>query len=159
MVLAVLSPISYAEADPSQIKCAADNIYWEARNQPVKGMIAVAWVVRNRVFDKRFPDNYCDVIKEGPIRASWKNPDIMYPIRNRCQFSWFCDGKDDEIPAGDYFIYEIAHAIAFKVYYHTTLPDFSQGATHYHADYVRPSWADTKTLVTVIGNHLFYIWN
>ena len=158
MALAVLSPISYAEADPAQIKCAADNIYWEARNQPIKGMIAVAWVVRNRVYDNRFPDNYCDVIYEGPQRASWKNPDMMYPIRHRCQFSWYCDGKADKIPTDDYFIYEIAHNIAFKVYY-GMLSDFSQGATHYHADYVRPRWAEKNQLITVIGNHLFYEWN
>ncbi len=158
MALIVLSPISYAEADPNSIRCLADNVYWEARNQSVKGMIAVAWVVRNRVKDDRFPDDYCKVIYEGPQRPSWKNPNILYPIRHKCQFSWYCDGKADDIPNSDQFIYDIAHAVAFKVYY-GHLGDFSQGATHYHADYVRPSWADTKTLDTVVGNHLFYIWD
>ena len=71
MALIVLSPISYAEADPNSIRCLADNVYWEARNQSVKGMIAVAWVVRNRVKDDRFPDDYCKVIYEGPQRPNY----------------------------------------------------------------------------------------
>ena len=86
------------------INCMALNIYHEAKNQSVTGQIAVGLVVINRVKDNRFPDTICDVIMQGPIRESWKtkkNPDLndeermYYPIRNRCQFSWYCDGKDD----------------------------------------------------------------
>ena len=58
--LSFCSPQSYALSSPyegtahQQIVCLADNIYWEARNQPVKGMFAVAFVVDNRVSDDRF---------------------------------------------------------------------------------------------------------
>ena len=63
-----------------QIICLADNIYWEARNQPVRGMFAVAYVVDNRVSDKRYPDTYCEVIKQGPTRPSWKDKTILFPV-------------------------------------------------------------------------------
>ena len=82
-----------------QIICLADNIYWEARNQPVKGMWAVALVTDNRVEDPRFPNNHCEVIKQGPTSKWWfKKHGKVVPIRHRCQFSWYCDGKSDEIP-------------------------------------------------------------
>jgi len=30
------------------------------------------------------------------------------------------------------------------------------GATHFHANYVRPSWSREKTRVAHIGRHVFY---
>ena len=38
------------------------------------------------------------------------------------------------------------------------LLDITDGATHYHADYVRPSWAKTKTKTIEIEDHIFYRW-
>ena len=42
--------------------------------------------------------------------------------------------------------------------YNGHLDDLVEGATHYHAHYVNPSWADTKTYVTRIDDHIFYRW-
>jgi len=36
--------------------------------------------------------------------------------------------------------------------------DVTQGATHYHADYVSPAWAKTKTKTIEIEDHIFYRW-
>ena len=36
--------------------------------------------------------------------------------------------------------------------------DVTEGATHYHATYVRPSWAKTKKRTTRIEKHIFYRW-
>ena len=36
--------------------------------------------------------------------------------------------------------------------------DITDGATHYHADYVKPSWAKTKTKTVEIQDHIFYRW-
>jgi N-acetylmuramoyl-L-alanine amidase len=141
----------------SEQQCLADNIYWEARNQTGKGMIGVAFVTLNRVNDNRFPHSYCEVIKQGPERPSWKNKDNMVPLRHRCQFSWYCDGKSDNVPTADNDIYEFARSIAFKVY-HGHLTDFTNGATHYHADYVKPAWASSKTKTLKIDQHIFYRW-
>ena len=91
-------------ADESAIDCLTKNIYFEAKNQSIAGQLAVALVVINRVKDKRFPKTICDVIYEGPTYESWKTrqiPDLpkesrkYYPRRDRCQFSWYCDGKSD----------------------------------------------------------------
>ena len=42
-----------------QAKCLADNMYFEARNQSWRGIIAVGMVTLNRVSDHRFPDILC----------------------------------------------------------------------------------------------------
>ena len=74
------------------LMCLALNVYHEAKNQSLIGQIAVAQVVMNRVKDERYPNTVCEVVEQGPT-YSWK-PD--YPVRNRCQFSWYCDGKSDK---------------------------------------------------------------
>ena len=144
-------------SDYSEQKCLADNIYWEARNQEVKGMIAVALTTRNRVNDNRFPHSYCEVVQQGPTKQSWKNTDTLIPVKHRCQFSWYCDGKSDNIPDYDLDVYEFARTIAFKIY-NGYFDDFTVGATHYHADYVNPEWASSKTQTIVIDEHIFYRW-
>ena len=75
--------------------CLALNTYHEAKNQSTIGQIATAQVVMNRVEDDRFPNTVCEVVKQGPTRPSWEDPEKEYPIRHRCQFSWYCDGKSD----------------------------------------------------------------
>lgn len=144
-------------SDKSEQKCIADNIYWEARNQTPIGMIAVGLVTRNRVADKRFPHSYCEVIHQGPTRPSWRDDNVRIPVRNKCHFSWYCDGKSDDIPKYDRVIYELARTIAFKIYW-GEFEDITYGATHYHAYYVEPDWAVTKTATLQIGDHIFYRW-
>ena len=34
--------------------------------------------------------------------------------------------------------------------------DITLGATHYHANYVKPIWAQKLTLTTQFGRHIFY---
>ena len=68
----------------------------------------------------------------------------MIPIRHKCQFSWFCDGKSD-VPADKDTYNEIYLFTTGLVSGRLSLLDITDGATHYHADYVSPSWAKTKT--------------
>ncbi len=82
------------------------------------------------------------------------NPSI--PIRNKCQFSWYCDGKSDK--PRDEHAWDKAMLVAHGVYY-GNLDDFVEGATHYHAHYVLPSWASSKTYITRIDDHIFYRWD
>ena len=77
------------EYDRQEISCLADNMYWEARNQSTKGLIAVGYVTMNRVADHRYPYTVCEVVEQGPVRESWKTKGVYYPIKNRCQFSWY----------------------------------------------------------------------
>ena len=133
------------------LTCLALNVYHESKNQSLIGQIAVAQVTMNRVRDERYPDNVCDVVKQG-LTYKW-NPSI--PIRNKCQFSWYCDGKSDK--PRDEHAWDKAMLVAHGVYY-GNLDDFVEGATHYHADYVSPSWAKTKTKTVEIEDHIFYRW-
>lgn len=131
--------------------CLATNIYWEARNQSTIGQVAVAQVVMNRVADDRFPNTVCEVVTQGQT-YSWK-PEL--PIKNRCQFSWYCDGKSDE--PKDKEAWEKALLMASGVYLNK-LNDFVDGATHYHANYVLPDWSESKQYVVRIDDHVFYRW-
>jgi hypothetical protein len=141
-----------------EITCLAQNIYWEARNQSVLGQYAVAYVTINRVNDTRFPNTICEVVQQGPKRKSWKFPFNLVPIKNRCHFSWFCDGLSDEWPDYDVLAINLAYDIAYDVI-HQNQFDVTLGATHYHADYVQPDWAETKEKTVEIDDHIFYKWN
>ena len=134
------------------ILCLALNVYHEAKNQPFIGQVAVAQVVMNRVYDERYPDTVCEVVEQGPT-YSWK-PD--FPIRNRCQFSWYCDGLSDTPTEKD--AWDNAIMVANSVY-HGNFEDFVEGATHYHAYYVAPEWASAKTYIVRIEDHIFYRWD
>ena len=136
--------------------CLALNTYHEAKNQSLVGQIATAQVVMNRVEDDTFPNTICEVVKQGPTRPSWEDPEKEYPIKHRCQFSWYCDGKDDT-PKNEK-AWRKAQDVAFLVYYNKIQLDVTEGATHYHATYVRPAWAKTKKRTTRIEKHIFYRW-
>ena len=69
--------------------CLALNIYFEARNQPTSGQIAVAEVTLNRVASRNYPNTVCGVVHQGPISSWWKKKhNKIVPVRNRCQFSY-----------------------------------------------------------------------
>ena len=118
-----------------EMKCLADNIYFESLNQSVVGQMAVANVTMNRVNSKHFPDTICNVVWESK------------------QFSWTHDGKSD-VP-GNKKAYARVYDIA-EIVYNGTVPDLTEGATFYHADYVNPSWNRAMTLVVKIDTHIFY---
>ena len=131
--------------------CLATAVYFESRGEPFVGQSAVAHVVLNRVDDTRFPDDICSVVKQGPT-YSWK-PE--FPIRNMCQFSYYCDGKSDMPTEED--AWQTAVLAAFGAMTERTY-DPTDGATHYHADYVQPEWAEVKYRTVRINDHIFYKW-
>ena len=134
------------------LMCMALNMYHEAKNQSMLGQIAVGQVVMNRVEDSRFPDNVCDVVTQS---VTYKGTDK--PVLHKCQFSWYCDGQKDE-PDFDSKEWWDAKEYASIVLSGTIMLDVTEGATHYHATYVRPAWAKTKTKTTRIDRHIFYRW-
>ena len=162
-LLFVAAPVEVITTDkptysPSEhIQCLAMNMYHEARDQGTAGKLAVSAVVMNRVNDSRFPNTICEVVKQGPTRKSWRDPTVSYPIKNKCQFSWYCDGVSDEVKDEKTYqkILDFARLIMHN---DIQFVDITDGATHYHADYVKPDWADTKTRTTEIGDHIFYRW-
>ncbi|MFD0988423.1 cell wall hydrolase [Methyloligella solikamskensis] len=130
-----------AEFRARERRCLATAIYFEARGEPVKGQLAVAQVVMNRVRSPKFPDTVCGVVYQGQFKKG-------------CQFSFTCDGKSDN--ADDDEEWALAQELAEKV---TTdkvwLPEVDY-STFYHANYVRPRWARSMNKIDKIGAHIFY---
>jgi spore germination cell wall hydrolase CwlJ-like protein len=120
-----------------QVDCLAENIYYEAGYEPRDGQVAVAMVTMNRVQDPRFPKDICSVVKQK--------------TNTTCQFSWFCEPRKFI----NQTVYKDNLEVALYVYAnYEKLPDDTNGAKFYHADYVNPKWKLEKT--TKIGRHIFY---
>ena len=132
--------------------CLAQNIYFEAGNQPFIGRFAVANVTLNRVNDLQFPNTICEVVyQSAAYKKSWTGEII--PKRGMCQFSWYCDGKSDEPKDSVTWIESIRIAdLALQ----SSNFDVTEGALWYHADYIHPYWADHLEYVVQIENHIFY---
>lgn len=125
----------------TELTCLAQAIYYEARGEPLPGQIAVAEVVMNRTASKRYPDTVCGVVFQNDH------------MKNRCQFSFACDGKTDVPPQGDSWSRSVA--LASYVMADNTMR-LTDAATHYHADYVSPIWSQSLEKTVVIGRHIFY---
>ncbi|MCH7957549.1 MAG: cell wall hydrolase, partial [Proteobacteria bacterium] len=125
-----------------EIECLALNIYFEARSEPDAGRLAVGHVVMNRVSDRRYPGKVCAVVRQGGEK-----------VRNRCQFSWWCDGRSDR--PKDEHAWKKSKAIATRIYWGLS-EDITEGALWYHAVYVRPAWRKVLVPARTIGRHIFY---
>lgn len=138
--------IDYTERD---VNCLARNIYFEARGESEEGQQAVALVTVNRVLDENYPDTVCEVVYQSQRTRHGT------PIRNRCQFSWFCDGMVDRIRDDE--SYQNSLRIARDVL-ENRIDDFTHGAVNYHANYVQPSWSSGGGVYETaeIGQHIFY---
>ncbi len=134
----VNKPVYLSKYDKKQIQCMAENTYFEAGHEPVKGRIAVNNVVLNRAKDDRFPSTPCGVINQRTSRV--------------CQFSWKCEGGKR---IRDGVAFAKAREIAEHVYL-GNYGDVTKGAKFYHADYVNPSWGRVFDRTTKIGAHIFY---
>lgn len=126
----------------SELHCLALNIYFEARSESEQGQRAVGHVVMNRVGNRHYPDTVCQVVRQGGAKQ-----------RNRCQFSWWCDGRPDE-PLNQR-AWRDALQLAKAVYFGNS-EDPTDGALWYHASYVSPYWTKGLTAVKQIGQHVFY---
>ena len=156
----------YTEVNQPELYCLAMNIYHEARAELHVGMYAVADVTINRVYDTRYPNTICDVVKDAKMKESWKTKQypelddsqrVYIPIRNMCQFSWYCDGRSDAVQDND--SWRMAQEVAYRIVTEKKYRGITEGATHYHATYVSPNWAKDFQLVGRIGVHIFYRWD
>jgi len=132
-----------ATARAQAMNCLASAVYYEAGNQDADGERAVAQVVLNRVRHPAFPNSVCGVVYQGSTRPTG------------CQFTFTCDGSLAREPDADGWrrAWKVAEeALAGFVYAPVGW------ATHYHADYVLPTWASSMAKNAIIGAHLFYRW-
>ncbi len=134
--------------EESELQCLALNIYHEARNESTAGMVAVGQVTLNRVDSQRFPSTVCKVVRQGIYRGG-------HPVRNRCQFSWHCDGLSD-IPYNIRSYNRSIEIAQWLLFTNPWLPDFTDGSLFYHASYVLPKWSRTKKVTSRIDSHIFY---
>jgi len=131
-----------------QVDCIAENIYFEARSEPIDGQKAVAFVTMNRVKSSKFPRDACSVVRERQ--------------RTICQFTWWCEKKPQAMLASNLGAdpkYRQALLIAMEVYLnHGRIPDVTKGALFYHADYVAKHKIGVPNLqlTAKIGRHIFY---
>lgn len=148
-----------SKVDLEQAYCLAQNIYYEARSEDIKGQFAVASVTLNRANDPRFPNTICGVVKQSAFSR----------ISNRivCQFSWYCDAdkKGKEIPVRnkdgsvnqvvvDQF--QVASIVAITVL-SGSVEDNTNGATHFHNPQIsQPEWRNNLQKTLRVGNHDFY---
>jgi spore germination cell wall hydrolase CwlJ-like protein len=122
----------------------ADAIYFEARGESLRGQMAVAQVVINRVFSGYYPNNVCGVVYQNTHRHR----------RLRCQFSFTCDGIPDRINEPD--AWERAKRIAHDALDGNFWLNDVGKATHYHARWVHPWWVREMRRLDRIGVHTFY---
>jgi spore germination cell wall hydrolase CwlJ-like protein len=136
-----LIPMPKMKVDAIQLKCLTNNIYFEAANQGLLGMAAVARVVMNRVAHG-FASTPCKVVQQITVVEDKKV----------CQFSWVCEGKT--IPIRD-AKYRQAEQVAYDVMVNNRYSDIlPRTALFFHNTTVDPMWPYKK--VATIGNHIFY---
>lgn len=139
--------LAYAEED-KELKCLVEAVYHEARSESFTGQLAVANVIIERANLAQFPNTICKVVHDGKY---WKGN----IIRHKCAFSYYCDGKKEwssvEKEALD-TAYQVSSLALDGVTLMSTL-----GATHYHASYVSPFWANEMERLQQIGTHIFYV--
>ena len=152
MFILLLPTRAYGYDENNDRFCLAQNIYFEAGNQPFAGRYAVGNVTMNRVDDLQFPNTVCEVVYQAKeYKTSWTGKTI--PVRGMCQFSWYCDGKSDEPKDSKTWIESIR--IADMILNEPTI-DVTSGALWYHANYILPYWADHLEYVITIEDHIFY---
>ena len=145
--------IKEKQPDPEQVFCLAQNIYHEARGENISGQMAVAHVTMNRVNSDKFPNTVCEVVYQSRYSKWWLDRGKKVPVKHKCQFSWYCDGRSDGISDWESFdnIVDISKQIILG-----RLDDNTNGAVYYHADYVKPSWSNYMKVSAVYDNHIFY---
>jgi len=129
---------------------AARTVYGEARGETFSGMLAVAWVIRNR--------SEIDLWNDG--RPDWWGETLFQVCKKAYQFS--CWNKHDpnlqklmnlETTNG---LYREALTAVCVALVSPIKEDPTEGATHYHHKGVHPRWATGKKHHYQHGPHLFY---
>lgn len=121
-------------------QCLAKAIYFEARGEAVRGQIAVAQVIMNRVFSPFYPNDVCGVVNQRNSRG--------------CQFSYTCDGIPEVVTEATAWTRakRIAHDMLIGKLW---MPEVAK-ATHYHAYWVYPDWVSEMKRISRLGVHTFY---
>jgi spore germination cell wall hydrolase CwlJ-like protein len=134
----VSEPIQVSD---KELKCLADNVYYEAGNQPVEGKLAVAFVTLNRVYANGFPSSICGVVYQRKVLSV-------------CQFSWVCQ-KHNRFELKQHNEAKLVAKAVLKGY-NGQIKDPTKGALFFHATYVNPKWRHGFVKTARIADHIFY---
>lgn len=126
----------------------ARTLWGEARGESLTGQIAVAWTIRNRVFDGKanswWGEGYAGVCLKAWQFSCWN--------RNDPNYAYLSGAKP--IPFREFLQAQIAadQVIDGKV------PDPTGGATHYYATTMLkpPVWAKNAKQTLKFGRHVFF---
>ncbi len=130
--------LDFSDLTPGQeLGCMALTLYHEGRGESIKGQLAIAAVITNRVKSKNYPDTICEVVWQRK-QFSWTHTALKYHSVN------------------DFKAWRQSLALAQSFIEGETLTEVGD-ATHYHASGVQPYWISEGRLVTRVGNHYFYI--
>lgn len=116
----------------------AQTIYFEARSDGAAGMLAVAFVIRNRLRAGTFGDTVRDVVHSPAQFSVW---DRGGAARTR------------KVPADDPN-WRLALQAA-RLALSGAVKDPSRGATFYHERSINPAWSHGMRRVAVVGHHIF----
>ncbi|HJR68529.1 MAG TPA: cell wall hydrolase [Gammaproteobacteria bacterium] len=129
----------------ADLTCLAENVYHEARGEPLAGQYAVAEVTLNRVASPFHPSSICEVVHQQAWDARRR--------RYVGAFSWTEIKETLRRPRGG--AWRRAVEVATAAYERRAEPQLD-GALFYHTTDVEPAWARDKTTIATIGNHVFY---
>lgn len=135
--------------DDTEEMLLARAIFGEGRSLPDEGKIAIAWSIRNRVEDSRWPDNYHDVILQKSQFSAFRESDSNWKYVTDPLY----DMNPKQLVAWER-CYEIAGLVISG-----EIKDQTGGVNHYFSDYIDcPSWTKSKNakFIMKIGNTLFY---
>ncbi len=124
------------------IRIVALTIYGEARGEGFNSKKAVAWVIRNRVSDRRWPNSYSKTAKQKKQFSCWNKKDPNnYPML-------IVDLNSQS--------FRECYAAAAQVM--CEFIDITYGANHYHTTTMKkyPYWAEKNHKTIVIEHHIFY---
>ena len=131
----------------SDLKWLSIAIYFEARSESTAGQLAVAQVVINRVYSSRWPDTIKGVVTQGKYHKDG------LPVLNKCNFSFWCDGRTEEILSEKSW----AKAIEIsRIILSGKVIDITDGADHYELKSNSPWWSKKMLPTAYIDSHIFY---
>lgn len=126
----------------------ARTIWGEARGESPAGKVAVAWTIRNRVFDGKenswWGEGYAGVCQKPYQFSCWNKSDPNYPYLNGTRQIPFRELAQCRV-AGDQVI-------------DGNVPDPTGGATHYYAIAMKkpPAWSAKAKQTLKLGGHVFF---
>ena len=137
-----LSGKEHAKDRAKAEKCLANAVYFESRGELMRGQVAVAQVVLNRVFSPYYPKDVCGVVYQNAERHL------------ACQFTFACDGKSKTITERG--AWSRAQRVAKQALDGKVWIAAVAKSTHYHAFWVNPSWVAEMKKMYRYGVHTFY---